>query len=344
MSDKPTYTECEQRILELERAVTEHKQAEEKCKESEEKYRLIVENANDGIEITQDDKIIFSNTRFAEMLGYTVSEIENTVFNKIYTGQALKDLHIRNKKRELSEVVPINYETTLCKKDGTLINVDVKYEIIDYQGEPATFAIIRDITERKQTEKALRESEENYKITLKNLQVGVVVHSKDGNVLFSNPEASQLLGLTDEQMLGKELITPSWNFVHEDLSIMKVEDYPVSRVITTEQKLDFYQVGIQTKGRNYITWVIVNANPVFSDNELDKIIVNFVDITEHKQAEKELLDLKNSLEEKVKEQTKDLEEKVDHLQRFHDATIKRELRIKELRDEIDQLKEKYGEK
>ncbi|MBI9073752.1 MAG: PocR ligand-binding domain-containing protein, partial [Melioribacteraceae bacterium] len=142
-----------------------------------------------------------------------------------------------------------------------------------------------DITERKQVEKVLRENEENYKVTLENLQVGVVVHSKDGSVLFSNPEASHILGLTNDQILGKELIDPSWNFVNEDQSIMKVEDYPVSRVIATEQKLDSYQVGVKTKDRDYITWVIVNANPVYLDNELDKIIVNFVDITERKQAE-----------------------------------------------------------
>lgn len=65
------------------------------------------------------------------------------------------------------------------------------------------------------------------------------------------------------------------------------------------------------------------------------------DITESKKAEAELLELKKELEEKVKEQTQKLNEKVDHLQRFHDATVQRELRIKELQDEIEALKEKY---
>ncbi|MEA3240536.1 MAG: PAS domain S-box protein, partial [Pseudomonadota bacterium] len=138
------------------------------------------------------------------------------------------------------------------------------------------------------SEKALKESEENYKLTVENLQAGIVVHSSDGSVLFSNPKASHILGLTQEQMQGKELINPSWSFVNGDLSIMKVEDYPVSRVIATKQRFDSYQVGIKTEERDYITWVVVNAKPVFSDNELDKIIINFVDITARKQADKAL--------------------------------------------------------
>ncbi|MBI9073675.1 MAG: PAS domain S-box protein [Melioribacteraceae bacterium] len=133
---------------------------------------------------------------------------------------------------------------------------------------------------------AVNKSEENYKVPLENLQVGVVVHNNDGSVIFSNPEATRILGLAVNQMLGKELTDPFWNFVNEDLSIIKVEDYPVSRVITTKQKLNSYQLGVKTKDRDYITWVIASAIPVFSDNKLDKIIVNFVDITERKAADK----------------------------------------------------------
>ncbi len=130
--------------------------AEGELRESEEKYRMIVERANDGIEISQNDKIIFSNPRFADMLGYTADEIKNISFSDIFTGQALSELYSRFEKRQKGESEPHQYSTTFRKKDGTLIDVEVNYEITDYKGSPATFAIIRDITEYKKAEEKIR--------------------------------------------------------------------------------------------------------------------------------------------------------------------------------------------
>jgi len=156
--------------------------------------------------------------------------------------------------------------------------------------------------ERKQSEEILLTSEEEYKSTLNNLLIGVVVHADDTSILFSNPEATNILGLTYEQMSGKKVIDPSWNFVHEDSTILKVEEYPVGKVFSTKKPLYDYVIGIHRPDRDYITWVIVNAIPVFSnEDELDKIIVNFVDITALKQSEEKLarlnIDLKGKNEE-----------------------------------------------
>ncbi|KKK89815.1 hypothetical protein LCGC14_2729330, partial [marine sediment metagenome] len=148
--------------------------------------------------------------------------------------------------------------------------------------------------QRKQAEEALRESEKEYRSTLNDLLVGVVVHASDTSILLSNPEATAILGLTNEQMSGKKTIDPTWHFVHEDSTIMKVEDYPVSKVFSTKKPLYDYVVGINRPDRDYVTWVIVNAIPVFLDNgELEKVVVNFVDITTRKQAEEALRESEN---------------------------------------------------
>jgi len=137
------------------RDITKRKQAENTLIESEEKYRLIVENANDGIEITQNDKLLYTNKRFAEMLGYTVESIKNMPFSEFFTEQAIQDLYQRHKMRETNKYSRFDYDTTLYKKDGSIIDVKIKAEIIDYQGKPATFAIIRDITQRKHAEEEI---------------------------------------------------------------------------------------------------------------------------------------------------------------------------------------------
>ncbi len=103
-------------------------------------------------------------------------------------------------------------------------------------------------------------------------------------------------------MSGKKIIDPSWNFVHEDSNILKVEEYPVGKVFSTKKPIYDYVIGIIRPDRDYITWVIVNAIPVFSnENELDKIIVNFVDITALKQSEEKLARLNVDLKAKNEE-------------------------------------------
>jgi len=154
----------------------------------------------------------------------------------------------------------------------------------------------------KQMEEALRKSEEEYKSTLNNLLIGVVVHADDTSILLCNPKASEILGLTYEQMSGKKTIDPAWSFIHEDSSIMKIEDYPVSKVFSTKKPLYDYVLGINRPDRDYVTWVIVNAIPVFSNsNVLEKVIVNFEDITARKNAENDLAAMNTVLKAKNEE-------------------------------------------
>ncbi|HDQ00438.1 MAG TPA: PAS domain S-box protein [bacterium] len=155
----------------------EKKQTEEELRKSEEKHRLIVENAHDGIEITQHDRIIFSNPQFAKMLGYTLEELENLPFSSIYSEQALEQLYQRHKRREAGEPEPHQFETTMLKKDGTEIVVDIKYEIIDYNGAPATFAIIRDITKQKLAEAQIKKD-----LQLKEVLIREVHHRVNNNL------------------------------------------------------------------------------------------------------------------------------------------------------------------
>jgi two-component system cell cycle sensor histidine kinase/response regulator CckA len=130
-------------------------QAEAALRESEEKYRLLVENVNDGIVISQRDKFIFLNPRFAELLGYEPRELLMKDYREVYTPQSLEILMKRAERRSRGEEVPARYETVFRKKDGTEMPVEANVRIIDYRGELATFAVIRDISERKQMEEEI---------------------------------------------------------------------------------------------------------------------------------------------------------------------------------------------
>lgn len=123
-----------------------------------------------------------------------------------------------------------------------------------------------------------------------------------------------------KQLAGKKTGDPAWCFVHEDQSVRKVQEYPVSQVIATGGKISNQIVGIQRPDREEITWVLINAVPVFAKtNELDRIIVNAMDITQRK-----------DMEDKLKTHLNELE-------RFNKASVGRELRMIELKNEINTL-------
>lgn len=158
-----------------------HRSLETKLYESQERYRLLVENLNDGIVISQNDKFIFFNRQFAEMLGYEYEELIMADYRQVYTTEGLKILEERARRRERGEEVPARYETIFRKKNGEHLFVEANVKIIEYQQAPATFAIISDITERKERERYQRKLEaellKQQKMSSTVLFAGGIVHN-----------------------------------------------------------------------------------------------------------------------------------------------------------------------
>lgn len=137
------------------------------------------------------------------------------------------------------------------------------------------------------------------------LPAGVVVHAPDTSILYSNEEASRLLGLSKEQLQGKVAVDPSWCFVHEDGTPIPIEEYPVNKAISTQQPLINFEVGIREPESGDLVWVLVNAIPEFNEkHDLSQVVVTFVDITLRKQAENEIKVLSEIVEGMI--HTKDL--------------------------------------
>jgi len=140
--------------------------------------------------------------------------------------------------------------------------------------------------ERNKAEILVQESEEKYRTLIQKIQAAVVVHGIDTKIITCNTKAQELLGLTEDQLLGKTSIDPAWHFFREDNTIMPFEEYPVNCVMTTRQVLRNYILGIHRPDNENDVWVLVNADPVFDkENHIVKVIVTFIDITDRKQAE-----------------------------------------------------------
>ncbi|MCI5120472.1 MAG: PAS domain S-box protein [Candidatus Electrothrix sp. AUS4] len=142
----------------------------------------------------------------------------------------------------------------------------------------------------------MRDSKETLYALLQSIQAAVVVHGPGTEIIICNKAAQELLGLTEDQILGKKAIDPAWSFCNEDGSHMQLSDYPVNRVITSKKALKNFIVGINRPDKEYVTWVLVHAVPEFSSyGDIARVIVTFMNITqlrqveaEHKEAEKKI--------------------------------------------------------
>lgn len=132
----------------------------------------------------------------------------------------------------------------------------------------------------------LVETEQQRHSLLNNLHIGLVVHSPDSSITFSNAQAAALLKLTQEQMLGKSVVDPLWCLVDSLGEPLAPEDFPASKVIRTLRAVDAVELGVKAPGQEDMVWLEVSAFPEFTDRgTLKQVVVNFYEVTIRRQAE-----------------------------------------------------------
>ncbi|HOT26917.1 MAG TPA: PAS domain-containing protein [Candidatus Ozemobacteraceae bacterium] len=278
------------KIQELEQSEATRKLAEEALRQSEARYRTLLENIPQKIFMKDlDSRYIFINANLAGDLGVRPEDVVGKTDEDLFSPElAAKyradDLRIirTGQSEELIEKYLLGGQETWIRT--------IKSAIRDANGlVTGVCGIFSDVTERKRAEEALRKSEERYRTLLSSLEAGVVVHAPDTSIIMSNPRASELLGLTDDQMRGKTALDPAWKFVNEAGLPLPLEEYPVNRISRTKQPIHNLLMGISKGGAQEIVWIALNGFPALDGaGEIVEIVTSFIDITERKQAEEAL--------------------------------------------------------
>jgi len=270
--------------------VTENIMAEQALQASENKYRLLVDNANEAIFVVQDGMLMFANRMTSEISGYTKQELTSRPFPVFIHPDDREMVVERHLRRLKGEVIQSKYPFRLITSAGSVKWAEIGAVLIDWEGKPATLNFISDITERKQAEESIKQSEEKFRALFKTMAQGVVYQNADGVITSANPAAERILGLTLDQMQGRTSIDPRWRAIHEDGSDFPGETHPASMAMKTGKEVRNVVMGVYHFPEEQYRWININAVPQFRPGE-DKPYQDFTtfeDITERKRTEEAL--------------------------------------------------------
>jgi two-component system, cell cycle sensor histidine kinase and response regulator CckA len=264
------------------RDITARRKAEEALIESEEKYRLLIESLPHAVIILQDSKLAFINYAGVRMFRW----------NSVEEALGTEDLAIASRKerdrisRYVTERlagnsdIPGQYLTTLQRMDGEEFPAQVFVTLLDYKGGRAEQVVILDTTEQQQAERALVESELNYRALFQESRDAVVITSREGRVIDANHAFIELFGFNEEEVRNMDILR-----IYPDPEMRKQFQQDIEKT----GSLKDYEVKRRRKDGTEMDCLI--SSTVRSDDQGNIIGYQGIisDITDRKRLEKELL-------------------------------------------------------
>jgi len=166
--------------------ITELKAAGEALRGSEQRHRLIVENCQQGIVVDREGRPLFVNARAEEITGYTKAElITRQLAGLVHPDDRAVMLENQLGKLE-EERLPQTYQVRIVDKRGRIRWMEIKSVVLDWEGQPASLNFLTDVTKRRWTERALRESEQFLQGIFNAVQEGITVLDLQLNIVRVN--------------------------------------------------------------------------------------------------------------------------------------------------------------
>jgi PAS domain S-box-containing protein len=299
--------------------ITESSKTKDFRKEQENRLKAVLESVGDAVMVLDTSgKVVFSNSRFAGMWGIPVERLglgeEENLMN--FVVGRLKELKmIQDKAKEMSESgkTGIDY---LEFSDGRIFELRVFPLMVDnHTGGSILF--LRDSTEKIKNENNLKESEERFRF-IAEYAPDLIFIKTNGRIIFANKQCIEITGYTQE-----EFCNPEFDFfgliIHKEQEMIREK----LRVLSTGQPVDPFECNLIHRNGNPIQ-ILLSLTRINS-SQVNTIIGIVTDITEFKHAEIAT------------------RQKVESLERFHNLMVGREMKMVELKKEINRLLLLLGE-
>lgn len=255
------------------------------------KYVKLIEDANDGIVVLQDNVIKHFNSAIAKISGYDSRDALGANFLD-FVSPAYKELVVQNHVKRMQGMdAPSVYEIELTSISGKSLPMEIATQMIEFYGRSAVMVVFRDISERKEAEKKLitakleaESAEERLETVLYNILSGVVlVDVENHKIADVNPIAEEMFGLPKEKIIG--------NICHSYICPAQVGKCPVTdlgKVVDRSEKV------LINKDGNEIP-ILKSAVPVIISGK-EYLVESFIDLTRIKEAEQDLIESKLAAE------------------------------------------------
>jgi PAS domain S-box-containing protein len=181
-------------------------------------------------------------------------------------------------------------EQLLKNNRGEFVHIIKTIVPIELNGQSCLLESFIDITQRKQAEAKLLESEEKYRTLFETMALGVIYQDATGKIISANPAAIRILGRSLEQLQGRASDDPRWAAIHEDGSSFQPDQHPAMVALRTGEKIHNVVMGLASPVRNERVWISIDAIPQFKSNEFSpyQVYTVFNDITEQRNLEAQL--------------------------------------------------------
>lgn len=287
---KKAHDELEQRVAirtdellkaneKLNREIIDRKRMEKALRKSEEKYRAIFESFHDVYYRTDKEGLVtVISPSVRTHAGYDPEDIIGHPVTDFYLNPEDREIFIQ----KLKETGAVNdYELKLKAKDGSVIETSMSAHItVGDDGESTGVeGILRDISERKQAEKALKESEEKYRDLIENLSEVIYSLDASGKVLYVSPAIQSLAGYAPKEVIGQNFA----GIIHAD-DLGRATKI-IQKILQGESASNEYRIRAKS---GKIRWIHTSSRPVFKGKQVVGLQGVLTDITERKEAEREL--------------------------------------------------------
>lgn len=183
--------------------ITEQIMARENLLKSEERYQRLVESANEAILVAQNSRIVFVNNRFADFTGYTKDEACGmNIMDFIHPDDSFLVAGY-HEQRIKGEEIKARYSFRALTKDGDLRWAEISAVVIEWEGNPATLNFITDITEKKNAELELLNTNRHLQEIINFLPDPTFAVDIEGKLIIWNHAMEFLSGMNASEVIGK---------------------------------------------------------------------------------------------------------------------------------------------
>ncbi|MBI5911538.1 MAG: PAS domain S-box protein [Betaproteobacteria bacterium] len=232
--------------------ITKRRRAEQALRESEERLRAMFDGALDGILVAdvETHKFLTGNPEICRMLGCRLDELARMGIPEIHRKQDLPRA-MEQFERLVRGEIQLAADIPIMRKDGSVFYADIKAARIRLGGQDAMLGIFRDVSERKQAERALVDSEQRFRSLVEQSLVGIYV-SDGERIVYTNPRAEEILGYEPGELAGASLTAliadEDQPAVEREIRSLLTGEVPIARLEIRARRKDGSEVTIGAQG------------------------------------------------------------------------------------------------